>query len=156
MINSKTKPVLKSPGKFFFREYGSGKGLKEIAGIFRGRLVRARDPSFYTQGLQSARFRNVLLNEFDVKREYSFEEVFKDSFKSKVFRKEYNEEVVRLKLANQVRDMRMSKHLTQKKVAERADMPQSVVARVESGSHSFSLGTINRIAQVFEKELQLA
>jgi len=89
-------------------------------------------------------------------REYSFEEVFKDSFKSKVFRKEYNEEVVRLKLANQVRDMRMSKHLTQKKVAERADMPQSVVARVESGSHSFSLGTINRIAQVFEKELQLA
>ena len=67
--------VLKSPGKFFFREYGSGKGLKEIAGIFRGRLVRARDPSFYTQRLESAGFRNILLNEFDVKREYSFEEL---------------------------------------------------------------------------------
>jgi len=67
--------VLKSPGKFFFREYGVGKGLKEIADIFRGRLVRARDPSFYTQRLESAGFRNISLREFDVKREYSFEEL---------------------------------------------------------------------------------
>jgi len=67
--------VLKSPGKFFFREYGSGKGLKEIADIFRGRLVRARDPSFYTQRLESAGFKNISLKEFDVKREYSFEEL---------------------------------------------------------------------------------
>ena len=67
--------VLKSPGKFFFREYGPGKGLKEIADLFKGRLVRARDPSFYTQGLESAGFRNISLREFDVKREYSFEEL---------------------------------------------------------------------------------
>jgi len=67
--------VLKTPGKFLFREYGSGKGLKEIANLFRGRLIRARDPSYYTQRLNSARFRNVSLREFDVKREYSFEEL---------------------------------------------------------------------------------
>lgn len=67
--------VLRSPGKFFFREYGSGKGLKEIADLFRGRLIRARDSSFYIQRLQSAGFKNVSLREFDVKREYSFEEL---------------------------------------------------------------------------------
>jgi SAM-dependent methyltransferase len=67
--------VLKSPGKFFFREYGLGKGLKEMADIFRGRLVRARDPSFYTQRLLSAGFRNISLREFDVKREYYFDEL---------------------------------------------------------------------------------
>lgn len=67
--------VLKTPGKFFFREYGSGKGLKEIADLFRGRLIRARNPSFYTQRLESAGFRNISLREFDVKREYSFEEL---------------------------------------------------------------------------------
>lgn len=67
--------VLKSPGKFFFREYGPGKGLKEIADLFRGRLIRARDPSFYTKRLESAGFRNISLREFDVKREYSFEEL---------------------------------------------------------------------------------
>jgi len=67
--------VLKSPGKFFFREYGPGKGLKEIGGLFRGRLVRTRDPSYYTKRLESAGFRNICLREFDVKREYSFEEL---------------------------------------------------------------------------------
>jgi len=67
--------VLKSSGKFFFREYGPGKGLKEIADIFRGRLVRAREPSFYTQRLESAGFRNISLREFEVKREYSFKEL---------------------------------------------------------------------------------
>lgn len=65
--------VLKSRGKFFFREYGPGKGLKEIADIFRGRLVRARDPSVYIQRLQSAGFRNISLRKFEVKREYSFD-----------------------------------------------------------------------------------
>ena len=67
--------VLKSPGKFFFKEYGLGKGLKEIADIFRGRLVRARYPSFYTQRLESAGFRNIVVKELDIKREYSFEEL---------------------------------------------------------------------------------
>ncbi|HEY9582860.1 MAG TPA: helix-turn-helix transcriptional regulator [Candidatus Paceibacterota bacterium] len=88
-------------------------------------------------------------------KSYSFDQVFKKSFKSKAFRKEYNEELVRLKLAYQVRDMRVAKRLTQKTVAERAHMPQSVIARIESGTHSFSLGTLNRIAIVFSKEVQL-
>ncbi|HEY4493719.1 MAG TPA: helix-turn-helix transcriptional regulator [Candidatus Paceibacterota bacterium] len=89
------------------------------------------------------------------KKVFSFDEVFKKDFKSKAFRKEYNEEISRLKLAHQVRQMRIAKHLTQKVVAQRARMPQSVVARIESGTHSFSLGTLNRIAQVFEKEIHL-
>ncbi len=67
--------VLKTRGKFFFREYGFGKGLKEIADIFRGRLVRARDSIFYTQRLESAGFRNIILKELDAKREYSFQEL---------------------------------------------------------------------------------
>lgn len=67
--------VLKNSGKFFFREYGSGKGLKEIADIFRERLVRSRDPDFYIQRLKSTGFKNLSLKELDVQREYSFEEL---------------------------------------------------------------------------------
>lgn len=67
--------VLKSQGKFFFREYGPGKGLKEIAELFKGRLVRSRDPEFYTRRLKSVGFRNISLRELDVKREYSFKEL---------------------------------------------------------------------------------
>ena len=67
--------VLKQKGKFFFREYGSGKGLKEIANLFRGRLIRAREPSFYLQRFESAGFKNLSLRELEIMREYSFEEV---------------------------------------------------------------------------------
>ena len=87
---------------------------------------------------------------------YTHDEVFKKSFKSKVFRDAYNEEVVRLRLAYQIKKIRLEKHLTQKSVATRAQMPQSVIARIESGTHSFSLGTLNRIAKVFNKEVELA
>jgi ubiquinone/menaquinone biosynthesis C-methylase UbiE len=67
--------VLNNSGKFFFREYGSGKGLKEIADIFRERLVRPRDPDFYVQRLDSAGFKNISLKKLDIQREYSFKDL---------------------------------------------------------------------------------
>ena len=67
--------VLKTSGKFFFREYGSGKGLKEIADLFQGRLIRARGPDFYISRLEHAGFKNISLKEINIKREYSFEKL---------------------------------------------------------------------------------
>ncbi len=87
---------------------------------------------------------------------YTHDEVFADSFKSETFRKLYNEEYARMQIAGQIKNMRNSKKLTQKMLAEKTKMPQSVIARVESGNHSFSLGTLSRIAKVFGKEIQLA
>ena len=87
---------------------------------------------------------------------YTTKEVFKNSLKSEVFRNAYNEELVRLRLAHQIKKFRLENNLTQKAVAGKAQMPQSVIARIESGTHSFSLGTLNRIAKVFNKEVELA
>ncbi|HEY4506397.1 MAG TPA: helix-turn-helix transcriptional regulator [Candidatus Paceibacterota bacterium] len=86
---------------------------------------------------------------------HSFDAVFKKHFRSKVFQKSYDEEIVRLKFSNKIKQMRIAKQFTQKMVASRAHMPQSVIARIESGTHSFSLGTLHRIAQVFDKEVEL-
>jgi HTH-type transcriptional regulator/antitoxin HipB len=86
----------------------------------------------------------------------TFDEVFAKSFKSPSFQKEYNEELVRLRLAHQIKQIRIEKKLTQKEVAVKAKMPQSVIARMESGSHSFSLGTLGRVAKVFNKEVGIA
>jgi len=86
----------------------------------------------------------------------TFNEVFAKSFKSPSFQKEYNEELVRLRLAYQIKQIRLANKLTQKEVAGKAKMPQSVIARIESGTHSFSLGTLGRIAKVFNKEVGLA
>ncbi|MBI2631163.1 helix-turn-helix transcriptional regulator [Candidatus Nomurabacteria bacterium] len=86
---------------------------------------------------------------------YTTNEVFKKALKSEAFQDSYNEEVARLKLAHQIKDIRLKRNLTQKDLAGRAQMPQSVIARIESGTHSFSIGTLNRIAKVFNKELEL-
>jgi DNA-binding XRE family transcriptional regulator len=86
---------------------------------------------------------------------YSFDDILKEDMKSKVFRDAYNEELVRLRLVGEIKKLRLGKKFTQQNLAQKAKMPQSVIARIESGEHSFSLGTLNRIAKVFNKEVQL-
>lgn len=90
------------------------------------------------------------------KKIYSFQETFDKDLKSKNFQKIYSEELAQLRLAEQIKKMRLEKKLTQKVLAQMAKMPQSVIARIESGTHSYSLGTLYRIAHVFNKEIQLA
>ena len=74
---------------------------------------------------------------------------------SKSFRKAYYEEVARLQLARQISTARKEKKMTQKAVAEKANMPQSVIARIESGTHSVSMDTVGRIAHALGKKIQL-
>ncbi|PIQ68996.1 MAG: transcriptional regulator [Candidatus Taylorbacteria bacterium CG11_big_fil_rev_8_21_14_0_20_46_11] len=74
---------------------------------------------------------------------------------SKEYQKAYKEEGARLTLVRQIRELRLKKKLTQKMVAKRANMPQSVIARLESGEHSFSLDTLQRIASVYNKKVAL-
>lgn len=85
----------------------------------------------------------------------TFDQVFKKSFQTKEFQHAYNEEMARFELANQIREIRMKQQLTQKTLAEKAKMPQSVIARIESGKNGISLDTLNRIASVFGKRVEL-
>ena len=86
----------------------------------------------------------------------TFNQVLNKASKSDTFKKSYNEELALLRLASEIKRFRTEKQLTQKVMAERAHMPQSVIARIESGKASISLTTLNRIAQVLGKEVQLA
>lgn len=83
------------------------------------------------------------------------EQVLKKEFKSPKFKEAYNEEIFRLTIAAEIKNLRIQKKLTQETFAKRAQMPQSVVARIESGKHSISLGTLNRVAQALGKKVQL-
>ncbi|MBI2623626.1 MAG: helix-turn-helix transcriptional regulator [Candidatus Liptonbacteria bacterium] len=73
--------------------------------------------------------------------------------KSERFRSAFSEEDARLKLASELKVLRREKRMTQEEVAAKAEMPQSVIARIESGTHNFSLTTLHRIAEVFDKEI---
>ena len=85
----------------------------------------------------------------------TFEQVFGKYRKNKEFQRGYNEEMIRIRLANQIKKIRNNKKLTQKAVAKRSGMPQSVIARMESGEYSVSLDTLNKIATALGKEVQL-
>ncbi len=86
---------------------------------------------------------------------FSFDDILKRDLKNRKFREQYFEELSRLYLAHEVRFLRKSHKMTQEQVAKKADMPQSVIARIESGSHSFSTSTLFRIAQVFNRQISL-
>ena len=86
----------------------------------------------------------------------SFEQTFKKASKTKTFKKVYNEEKLRLKLAQQIREIRKQKKITQKTVAKRSDMTQSVIARLERGEDGISVDTLGRVAHALDKNLILA
>ncbi len=86
---------------------------------------------------------------------YSTDEVFKKASKSKAFIKAYNEEAMRMGLVMEIKRVRKEKKMTQAMVAKKAKMPQSVIARIESGQHGISLDTLNRIVHALGKRVQL-
>ena len=87
---------------------------------------------------------------------YTLEEVFK-----KVDEKQRNSDAnmpaasQRLELAKQLRDVATAKRMTQKNVADKASMPQSVIARLESGEHSASIATLGKVASALGKQIAL-
>ncbi len=74
---------------------------------------------------------------------------------SRKFQEAYSEELLRLRLAVEIRGLRLQRQLTQAELARDANMPQSVIARIEGGKHTISLNTLNRIAQALGKEIHL-
>ncbi|MFH1235684.1 MAG: helix-turn-helix transcriptional regulator [Parcubacteria group bacterium] len=86
---------------------------------------------------------------------HSFDDVFGKVSKKKEFRKAYDEEIVRLRLARQIRDIRTNNRMTQLVVAQKSGMPQSVIARIESGDRGISVDTLGRVAHTLGKEVQL-
>lgn len=86
----------------------------------------------------------------------TLKQVLKKELKSLKFKEAYDEEIFRLNIASEIKILRIQKKLTQETFAKKAQMPQSVVARIESGKHSISLGTLNRVAHALGKRVQLA
>lgn len=85
----------------------------------------------------------------------SFEDVLKKQRNIEGFTSHYNEELFRIRLANEIKKYRTEKKMTQGVVAKKANMPQSVIARVESGNHTFSLSTLHKIAHALGKRVEL-
>jgi DNA-binding XRE family transcriptional regulator len=86
----------------------------------------------------------------------SIDKIIKESSKSSEFKNTFNEELHRIRIARQIKKLRNQLKLTQEKFALKIDMPQSVIARAESGKHTISLSTLSRVAHAFGKEVTIA
>ncbi|NLC87881.1 MAG: class I SAM-dependent methyltransferase [Clostridiaceae bacterium] len=63
--------VLKPNGYFIFREYGTGKGLVEIATLFPERLIRSRIPTFYVEKLEREHMHLISLETYYIERTFT-------------------------------------------------------------------------------------
>ncbi len=88
-------------------------------------------------------------------RIYSWEEILKQMRKRKGFEQGYQAELLRLRLAHEVKVLREKKKMTQKQVAKAADMPQPVVARIENGKRGITVDTLGKVAHALGKKVQL-
>ena len=84
-----------------------------------------------------------------------FEDMLKKQMKIRGFKDGYEKEVARLNMIHQIKQARLAKKMTQEKLAKKADMPQSVIARLESGRQGLSFNTIIKIASALDKKIQL-
>lgn len=86
---------------------------------------------------------------------HNFDDLLAEALKDKKVREAYEKEQERRVLARQIREARMAKKLTQQAVAKKAAMPQSVIARLESGSSGVSLETLSRVAHALGKRVEI-
>ena len=86
---------------------------------------------------------------------YTHKELLKKDLKSKSFREGYEKEVARLNMIHQIKQTRLDKKMTQEKLAEKTNMPQSVIARIESGKRGLTFSTLNSIAVALGKKIEL-
>lgn len=62
-------------------------------------------------------------------------------------RKEYENEIADLMIGEQVRDARISLHLTQEELAERVDKKRSFISKIENDGSNLTIKTLRDIVE---------
>lgn len=76
--------------------------------------------------------------------------------KSKIFRKAYDEEILRLKIAYKISQLRKSRHLSQQELAKRIKTTQQNISRLEDPENTkINLHTLTKLAIALKSRLNL-
>ncbi len=85
-----------------------------------------------------------------------FKDRLKKDLRDPEFRKAFDEEEVYAYLAIQIAKIRQKKNLTQQELAKRLQTTQQNISRLEDiDNRSYSLKTLNKVAQVLGKRLKV-
>ena len=85
-----------------------------------------------------------------------FQEYLAEKLKNPKFRKYYDEYGKQLEIAYQILQLRKQKRISQSELAKKIGTKQSNIARMEAGEQNFSIDTLQKIAQVFNKDLKVS
>ena len=91
-----------------------------------------------------------------VKKITNFEEDLALRLKNKNFKREYEAFGRKLEIAYRVAELRAEAKLSQAAFARKIGTKQSNIARMEHGEQNFTLDTLQKIASVFGKKLEIS
>ncbi len=84
-----------------------------------------------------------------------FSDLFKEMLQDPEFKKEWEKLEPQYQLEHEIIKARIESKLTQEELAKKMDTTQAAISRIESGSVSPSINTVNRIAMAFGKKLEI-
>lgn len=85
----------------------------------------------------------------------TFKEHLEEQMKDPAFRKAWEETELSHQVARALIKLRIDLNLTQEELAKRAGVPQSVIARLESGRYLPSLRSVQKIARKLGLQVRL-
>ncbi len=86
----------------------------------------------------------------------NYEQYLQTKLKNPAFKKEYEKECQRIKLAYEISQLRKKKKMSQEVLARKIGTTQSVVARMEAGKQNFSIDTLSRVASALNCEVKIS
>lgn len=85
----------------------------------------------------------------------TFQEYLDEQLKNPKFKKYYDEFGKQLEIAYQINKLRRASKISQAAFAKKLGTTQSNVARMEAGNQNFTTTTLQKIANVFNKDLKV-
>lgn len=82
--------------------------------------------------------------------------IFNKFQKDKEYQRYYKEASDLLDISIQIAEARRKKKITQVQLAKRVGMPQSQIARLESGGHNVTLETLNKVANALDLRVKVS
>ena len=84
-----------------------------------------------------------------------FQDYLKEHLKDEAFKKEWDKLELRYKIIEQILQLRIKYHLTQKQFAEKVGTTQAVISRIENGNVNIGVDFLERVAKAFGKQVEV-
>ena len=87
------------------------------------------------------------------KKTYTLKDLKKETLTTRKARASYSKELTKIRISQQIHELRQQYHISQKELAKRLHTSQQAVARLEKNGYRPSTKTLEKLAKIFDKDL---